>query len=108
MSELEAKSFYANIWIGGNHADAVRACREYCDDTPLCVTVTPTSFVYVRGMEEGVCVRLMQYPRFPEDERKIRNTAHDLAGRLLVKLSQRSYSIEFPDTTHHYSLEVAR
>ena len=104
----DTKSFYANIWIGGNYDDAVRACREYCQDNALCVAVTRTAFVYVGGMEDGVCVRLMQYPRFPEDESELRKRAIDLAWYLRPKLSQRSFSIEFPDTTYYDTLAVAR
>lgn len=105
---MNIKSFYANIWIGGDYRDAVRACREFCQQIPLCVTVTPASYVYVGGMEEGVCVRVMQYPRFPETEAVLRSTAWQLANRLRTELCQRSYSIEFPDTTHYDSIAVAR
>lgn len=105
---MNVKSFYANIWIGGDYSVAVQTCREHCQITPLCVTVTPTDFVYVGGMEAGVCVRIMQYPRFPESELVLRGKAWSLADRLRDALCQRSFSIEFPDTTHYDSLPVAR
>lgn len=105
---MEAKSFYANIWIGGNYDDAVRACREYTKTHNLCVTVTPTAFVYVGGMEDGVCVRIMQYPRFPESENDLRATADLLANHLRSRLFQRSYSVEFLDKTYHDALPVER
>ena len=105
---LEAKSFYANIWIGGSYEGAIRACRQYCLDNALCVTVTKTAFVYVGGMEDGACVRLIQYPRFPETESDLRKRALDLAWYLRTALSQRSFSIEYPDTTVYDTLAVAR
>lgn len=105
---MEAKSFYANIWIGGNYDDAVRACREYCQTHTLCVTVTKSAFVYVGGMEDGVCVRIMNYPRFPESDGALRSAAFDLAPFLRTRLNQRSYSVECPDITVYDSLEVAR
>lgn len=90
-------AWYAMIWIGGDYQRAVQACREFCQFTPLCVTVTPTAFVYVGGMEDGVCVRLIQYPRFPKPVEEIRTVAGRLAEHLLAALCQTSYSIECPD-----------
>jgi len=108
IKHMKAKSFYGNIWIGGEYASAVAACREFCQVNALCVTVTPAAFVYVGGMEDGVCVRLMQYPRFPEDESSLKDKAVRLAEHLRVRLFQRSFSIEFTDETHYDSLPVAR
>lgn len=85
------------IWIGGDYAEAVQASREFCRDNPLCVTVTPTAYVYTGGMEDGVCVRLFQYPRFPKPTDEIREVAGRLAEHLLKALCQTSYSIETPD-----------
>lgn len=99
MTHKSASTFYANIWIGGDHNVAVQACREYCAENPLCVTVTPTSFVYVNGMETGVCVRLINYPRFPKTHDEINNEALKLAEFLRKKLCQDSYSIETPEVT---------
>lgn len=92
-------SFYANIWIAGDHARAVQACREFCMNVPLCVTVTPTTFVYVGGAEEGVCVRLINYPRFPKSLSELQETAGALAEFLRTALCQHSYTIEGPQET---------
>jgi hypothetical protein len=108
VNTASLKSFYANIWIGGDYAEAIAACRRFCQTTALCVTVTPAAYVYVGGMEEGVCVRLLQYPRFPESEDALRNTARLLAAHLRDVLCQRSFSIEFPDVTEYDSVAVAR
>lgn len=94
-----APSFYANIWIGGDAARAVQACREFCMNVPLCVTVTPTTFVYVGGAEEGVCVRLINYPRFPKEPAELQETAMALAEHLRIALCQHSYTIEGPSDT---------
>jgi hypothetical protein len=94
-----APSFYANIWIGGDHARAVQACREFCMTVLLCVTVTPTTFVYVGGVEEGVCVRLINYPRFPKEPAELQETATALAEFLRSALCQHSYTIEGPTET---------
>lgn len=91
------KAFYANIWIAGSRDVAVEACRQFCRDTPSCVTVTATTFVYAGGAEDGVCVRFIQYPRFPAFESEIRGRARKLAKLLRRRLCQRTYSIEFTD-----------
>lgn len=93
-----ARSWYANIWIGGDHHAAVQACRQFCMEG-LCVTVTPTTFVYTGGVEEGVCVRLIQYPRFMKTESELVDTTRRLADFLRATLCQHSYSIETPTET---------
>lgn len=91
-------TWFANIWIAGDHAAAIQACREFCA-IGLCVTVTPTTYVYTGGAEEGVCVRLINYPRFAEGAENLRRKAEALAEYLKSALCQGSYSIEYPDET---------
>lgn len=93
-----APTWYANIWIAGSHASTIHACRMFCSGG-LCVTVTPTTFVYTYGAEEGVCVRLINYPRFPADPATLREKAERLAQCLKYALVQGSYTIEFSDET---------
>jgi hypothetical protein len=89
-------AWFANIWIAGDSAKAVQACREFCMVTPLCVTVTSTSYVYTGGMQDGVCVRLIAYPRFETPVAELRGNAERLAEHLCNALCQESYSIEYP------------
>ena len=98
MKRVDASSWYANIWVGGSHADAVRLCRQFCM-VGLCVTVTPTTYVYTAGAEEGVCVRLINYPRFPASTEALQAKAKELAEFLCTELCQWSYSIEMPENT---------
>jgi len=79
------------------HAEAI--CREYCDTAKLCVTVTPTTFVYVGGSEHGVAIGLINYPRFPLEPDQIRSHAVALAAQLRERLEQNRVSIVFPDRT---------
>jgi hypothetical protein len=96
--KITEQAWYAMIWIGGDYSAAVQACREFCAANPLCVTVTPAAYVYTGGMEDGVCVRLIQYPRFPRQVAEIRETASRLAEHLRAALFQSSYSIECTDS----------
>lgn len=104
-SPMISKSWYANIWIAGDERDALRACRQYCMTVPLCVSVTPTTFIYTAGAQSGVCVRFIQYPRFETPVAELEHKARSLAAYLMHKLAQRSYSIEFPNETEWHHLE---
>lgn len=88
------------IWLAGSCQQAVQACRAFCMDVPLCVTVTPTTYVYTGGAEEGVCVRLIHYPRFHESKEALVRKAEQLARHLRCALCQHSYTIEYPNETH--------
>lgn len=96
--ELKAPTWYANIWIAGDYAQAVGACRAFCWEG-CCVTVTPCAYVYTGGMEDGVCVRLINYPRFPKSEEELESQARRCAEHLMTALCQWSYCIETPKTT---------
>ena len=108
------KTFTATIWVGTKVRETQRVfdiqhvrriCHSLCDEIGLCVTVTPTEFIYTSGLEDaeggepGAAIGLINYPRFPSDEQEIRATAIRLASMLLRELSQLKVSIVFPDET---------
>ena len=102
------KTFYAHIFLGLKDLDAefvypiedVKSiCQSFCDEVGLCVTITPTEFVYTNGNENGCIVGLINYPRFPNTELNIRETAIKLGTKLLFLFNQKRLSIEFPDET---------
>lgn len=74
-------------------------CQNYVDRVKLGVTVTPTTFVYVDGSEDGAIVGLINYPRFPSTPEKIKETAIDLAKILKEELGQYRVSIVCTDET---------
>lgn len=101
-------SFGATIYAGlrpgyfgrpYSYAMALGIARRYADEVGLCVTVTKTTFVYRGGLEPGVIVGLINYPRYPSEPRKIREHALTLAERLREGLCQNRVSIVFPDET---------
>lgn len=98
MKELSVPTYYAAIWIAGDYDQAIQACRTFCWEG-ACFTVTRVAYVYTGGMEDGVCVRLINYPRFPKPESDIEGQARRCAEYLRVALCQWSYSIEMPDKT---------
>jgi ferredoxin len=74
-------------------------CRDYCDKVGLCVTVTPTKFIYKNGWENGAAIGLINYPRFPKEPKDIKAQALELAEILLKELKQYKVSVVFPDET---------
>ena len=106
MSQItitEAPTHWARIYMAGNLADAERVCREHCLEVGLCVTLTPTQYIYTGGQEAGFVVGLMNYPRFPSAPEEIDAQAAALGMRLMVALCQLSFSVDSPSGTSWFS-----
>lgn len=84
-----SKTFRALIYIGGDYAQALETCRQFCD-VGHCVTVEKCDFVYTGGQEAGVVVGLASYPRFPKEDGVLMDNARDLARMLIQQLHQRT------------------
>lgn len=68
---LEKYDEFGNEFTGGilHTIDQVEeVCQGYCNGAGLCVTVTPTKFIYTKRWEPGCIVGLINYPRFPSTE----------------------------------------
>jgi hypothetical protein len=92
-----------DIFVAGDLEVAKQVCREYCFAVGLCVTVEPVAYIYTGGEEVGVRVGLINYPRFPSEPDAIRTKAKELAGKLMERLCQHSYTIAGPDETEWFS-----
>ena len=79
--------------------DAEMIASAYCDEVGLCVTVTPTRYIYTNGGEPGCMIGFINYPRFPSTPDEIREKALALAGRLRAAFNQYKVSVVFPDET---------
>jgi hypothetical protein len=79
--------------------EAKAIAQQYVNEVGLCVTVTPTEYVYTKGGEPGCIVGLIHYPRFPSTPEAIRNHALTLARLLLAGLRQFKVSVVFADET---------
>lgn len=90
------------IWIGGDYQSALAACRSFTM-RGLCVSVQPVDYIYTMGAEAGVCVTLINYPRFPATAREIEATATELGHFLCEELCQGSFTVEGPQETTWYS-----
>jgi len=79
-----------------NFQTVINICQNYCNEVCLCVTVTPTTFVYVNGNEPGAIIGLINYPRFPSTEEDVCNKAIKLAEILKEELQQQRVSVMTP------------
>ena len=101
-------TYTATIYVGfrEQYTDEVRSIemayavlQQYADKGGLCVTVTPTRFIYKNGSEPGIAVGFINYPRFPEEPSAIREKVLRIAEGLLRTFRQLKVSIVFPDET---------
>lgn len=97
--EKSVETYWVKIYMAGSLEDAKRICRRYCYANGLCVTIEPTTYIYTGGAEDGVCVGLINYPRFPRIPEHILDTARYLAEELRVGLYQHSYCLVTPQET---------
>lgn len=103
MREEHTHSFWARIYISGPDDVIEQVCRKECKRKGLCVTVTPTKFIYTGGEETGVEVGLINYAKFPEEDAVIRARARDLALKLKEATYQDSVLVVTPMTTTWFS-----
>jgi len=103
-NSMQAATYQVSIFIAGDLQQIKQVCREYCM-TGLCVTVTPTDYIYTGGEESGAIIGLINYPRFDKVPVDINADALALGQALLKRCCQKSFSIMTPTTTTYYYLE---
>lgn len=89
----------ATICVSGPANEIEQSCRKFCLAIGLCVTVTPTKFIFSGGEETGVEIGLLNYPRFPKDGEEIDQLAISLATLILERTFQRTALVVTPDQT---------
>ena len=108
------QSFTASIYVGTKDRDtkevfstdlAKQWLQDYVNLVGLCVTLTPTDFIYVNGSEPGLIVGLINYPRFPSTPSLIKQQALEIAEGLQTIFRQYKVSVVFPDETVMLSKE---
>ena len=117
MTYTENRAWNVQIWVGlkENYQDdcttikrellckthtiteVERICQNFVDKEKDCVTVTPTKFIYTGGIEEGVVVGFIQYPRFPMHSKEITDRAVKLAEELMKELNQCRVTVTTPE-----------
>ena len=105
----EVESYLISICVGfknvntneivGNTELVESVCQRVCDEIGLCVTVTPTKFIYTKGSEPGCIVGLINYPRFPDSKENLLARATLIATLLKFHCEQQRVSVVAPDIT---------
>lgn len=111
MGKKQIKSsptWQATIWLGlqEGYDGPIHSIEElkdkiavWADSNKICVTVTPTEFIYVYGREPGAAIGFIQYPRFPKPVELLEEDVLNLARILIIIFNQYRCSITFPDQT---------
>jgi hypothetical protein len=109
------RTFVARIAVGFREGytqkvhtieEAYEICREYCDRVGLCVTVTPTRYIYSKGQgrldgyEDGCFIELISYPSFVASRYDVIGDARELAKIFLVAFKQNMIAIIASDETY--------
>ena len=103
MKFKTAKSYNCKIYIAGDIGQIKQVCRKYCYKIGLCVTVSPTTYIYTGGEEEGAIIGFIQYPRFPKSHHKIKIIARNLGNEIMKRCCQQSFIVETLNKTYWFS-----
>jgi hypothetical protein len=87
----QAQTHVVELFMAGDIGHAKQVIRLFCADHSICVTVTPTLFVYAGGEEAGFVVGFRNYPRFPSAVPALWSKAAILGDTLLEELGQDSW-----------------
>jgi hypothetical protein len=107
MITARSKQYKADIWLGlrvgyTEEVYEIQVVYDICQDfvaKGLCVTLSPTEFIYTAGNEPGCVIGLINYPRFPTTNEEVLADAVELAHILMRKLDQFRCSIITPEET---------
>jgi len=109
------RTFIAKIAVGFREGyskkvhtidEAYEIAQEYCNRIGLCVTVTPTRFIYTQnigtpdGFEDGCFVELISYPTSPTSKYDIAGQAIDLGKIFMRRFKQNRMSVITSDQTY--------
>jgi len=108
MKLVETNSYHVSLYVGFKDIatgielpiDLARSiCQKYCDKVGLCVSITPTFFIYTNGNENGCVIGFINYPRFPQTTEQIFDHAVNVAKLLKEKYHQKKVTLVASDKT---------
>lgn len=106
MKQRSTSTFWARLYLSGPIEVAKQTLRKDCLRAGLCVTITPTTFIYTGGEETGYVVELVNYPRFPSSPAAITERAYHLLQQLMADTFQHSALLMTPEETQWITLRV--
>jgi hypothetical protein len=87
------------IHMAGDIAVAKSLLRTEAWNNGLCVTISPQTFIYTAGEEEGFRVGFENYPRFPSRPKDITARAIQITEALIHVCRQRTGLVVTPKET---------
>ena len=98
-----SETITVTLWIAGDIEAIRNACREYCNEVKLCVSIKPCDYIYVYGAEAGAEITLINYPRFPEEEESLVLKAEKLGFQIALECHQGSFTVQGCGETSFHS-----
>lgn len=97
LTVKQCDTYWVRIYIAGPIEQAKHIIRRECMKEGLCVTITPTDYIYTGGEETGYVVELITYARFPKTKTQLWVRAVELAERLRLETYQHSATVMSPE-----------
>lgn len=92
-------TYTVTVYMAGDIDTAKRWLRAECYREGLCVTVTPTTFIYTGGEETGFAIGFVNYPRFAHERGSRYERARSVASSLVAECCQKTALIVATDRT---------
>lgn len=86
------QSYWVRIYVSGPIPMIEQCCREFVLEG-LCVTVTPTNYIFTHGEQTGAIIEIINYPVYPSSPEEQWDKAIDLANFILDNTHQGSYTV---------------
>jgi hypothetical protein len=99
MNFKEEITYRVSVFIAGFPETVKHILARECEKEGLCVTVKKCDFVYTNGLEKGVEIGFVNYPRFPKPAIQIYDRACKIAEILIKETYQRSALVVGDSTT---------
>lgn len=99
---VESCHAFADIYIASPYEETLMFLRRYCE-SGFCVNVSRCDYVYKFGMESGVKIGLINYPRFPTEQENLTKLALEIGLGLAEHTGQGSFTITTPNCSKFYS-----
>lgn len=102
FKSVESNFGFCDVYIACSKDEAISFMRRFCE-SGFCVNISECEYVYKYGMESGVRIGLINYPRFPLDQDELCRHAELIGIGLSESTSQGSFTIVSPHGNKFYS-----
>lgn len=87
-----AEPYQCKLYVAGNVWHIELICRKYVE-LGLCVTITPTKYIYTGGAEDGAIIGFINYARLPNTKENIIEIAVELGKQIIEQTGQLSFTV---------------